>query len=170
MTEKANQSWVHVRRKVARLGEPHVRPLVDLADEIAAARRLEAGSVPYPDPDHGGIGAEVLFILTSPGNKARKGTGSGLLSLENDDDGAARCHREAEHVGLEWSQMVHWNLVPFPIANERRPSVSDCNDGVYWLPQVLALLQELRVVVLLARIFREAAGSDLGRVLSGVVG
>jgi hypothetical protein len=147
--ERANASVVHVRRKKLRLHEPHVAPLVQLADAIAAARRLAPGDVPYPDPDHGGVGAEALFLLTSPGPGAKQDSGSGLLSLENADSGAARCHHQTARVGLAWSRVVHWNVVPFPIKRERHPSRAEIDDGAYWIPSLLSLLPDLRVVVLL---------------------
>lgn len=149
--EKANIGNVHVRRKVARLGQPHIAPLVHLADGIARSRGLAAGSVPYPDPDHGGTHAEVLFLLTSPGNGARADTGSGLLSLENNDEGAARCHRETDRVGLKWGQVVHWNVVPFPTVRQS-PTRSEIDGGAYWLHSLLGMLHSLRVVVLLGAV------------------
>lgn len=149
--ERANSSVVHVRRKKARLSDPHVAPLVQLADGIGRIRGLRPGAVPYPDPDHGGVGAQVLFVLTSPGPGARKDSGSGLLSLENDDEGAARCHRELSRVGLTWSEVVHWNIVPFPVRNDRGPTGTEVRDGAYWMPPLLSLLHHLRVVVLLGR-------------------
>ena len=162
--ERANRSVVHVRRKKTRLGELHIRPLVQLADGIGRLRGLAPGEVPYPDPDHGGAGAEVLFILTSPGSGATQGSGSGLLSLENDDDGAERCHREVSRVGLAWSQLVHWNLVPFPVRG-RNPTAAEVRDGAYWIPALLTLLPEVRVVVLLGRLPETAweEDDDLGR-------
>lgn len=142
-------SVVHVRRKKARLHERHVAPLTRLADAIAAARGLPAGDVPYPDPDHGGVHARVLFLLTAPGPGAKTHTGSGLLSLENNDPGAARCHRETDRVGLAWSEVVHWNVVPFPIKLERSPTSAEIVAGSRWIPDLLARLEEVRVVVLL---------------------
>lgn len=51
-----------VAAKYARIREPHVAPLSDLADKIAAAEGLPAGAVPYPDPDFGGILARALCL------------------------------------------------------------------------------------------------------------
>lgn len=156
-------SVVHVRRKKSRLDEPHVTRLTELADGIALTRGLAKGDVPYPDPDHGGTRAEVLFLLTAPGPGARRDGGSGLLSLENNDEGAARCHRETARVGLTWAQVVHWNVVPFPIRHERRPSELEIAGGMYWMPTLLARLDNLRVVVLLGVVAENAwEDGDLG--------
>ena len=45
----------------ARLNEPHVAPLVTLADDIARSRGLPTGvgAVPYPDPDGAGVHGSV---------------------------------------------------------------------------------------------------------------
>jgi hypothetical protein len=68
-----------VAAKHARVREPRVAPLSDLADKIAAAEGLPSGAVPYPDPDFGGIHAGALFLLDNPGLRATIGTGgSGL--------------------------------------------------------------------------------------------
>lgn len=156
-------SAVHVRRKLGRLQEPHIARLTTLADGIAVSHGLTKGDVPYPDPDHGGTDAEVLFLLTAPGPGARRCIGSGLLSLENDDAGAARCHRETDRVGLKWSQVVHWNVVPFPIKDERKPSGVEIAGGAYWLPALLARLDNLRVVVLLGVVAQTAwEDADVG--------
>ncbi|MDJ0007455.1 hypothetical protein QNA16_06260, partial [Gordonia alkanivorans] len=49
-----------VRAKLARIWEPHVAPLNELANRIADAEGLPHGHVPYVDPDAGGIRARML--------------------------------------------------------------------------------------------------------------
>lgn len=153
MTEKANADVDHVRVKRMSLRERHVAELVNLADRIATQQGVPLGDVPYPDPDHGGVDASVLFVLTAPSPRSMRSTGgSGLLSLENDDNTAARSHREIDAVGLPWDRLVHWNAVPFPPADGDVPSTREISIGAGWLRQLLPLLPQLRVVVLLGRV------------------
>ena len=91
-----------------------------LADEIAAARGLPRGAVPYPGPAFGGVHARALVLLEAPGPATDIGKGSGLLSLENDDPTAARAYRTA---GLDVARCVHWNLVPRPTAGYEAPTL-----------------------------------------------
>lgn len=76
-----------VAAKVARIDEPHVKPLNAVVREINDARG--AGSVPWFDPDGGGANARILFLLECPGPKATQRKGSGLISADNDDPTAA---------------------------------------------------------------------------------
>lgn len=77
--------------KKRHLREPHVLPFTLLADSIADAEGMDRGLVPYVDPQLGGVDARVLVLLDNPSTKAEAGTGSGLLSLENDDRTAKNC-------------------------------------------------------------------------------
>ena len=74
-----------VDAKMARIREPHVLALNELADAIADYYDLPRGHIPYVDPDVGGVNARMLVLLDNPSSKAKAGTGSGLLSLDNDD-------------------------------------------------------------------------------------
>ncbi|QQQ75485.1 uracil-DNA glycosylase [Saccharothrix sp. 6-C] len=167
MPARANRLSAVVRAKHARLSEPHIAPFVALADEIAAARGLTPGEVPYPDPEFAGTAAQALVLLQSPGPKTSKTTGSGLLSLENDDPSAQRCYDEYRRAGLDWHQVLHWNTVPWPTASTD-PSGKDLRDARPWLPRLLALLPEIKAVLLLGRVardeWRRAATTELTRM------
>lgn len=89
-----NADPVVVEEKKRRIRAPHVEQLNDLADRIADAEGLPLGYVPYADPDLGGVEARMLVLLDNPSTKAEAGTGSGLLSLDNNDRTARNC-REA---------------------------------------------------------------------------
>ncbi len=158
MTVKANKNPSHRDAKLGRIREPHVAPLNALADKIATARGVLAGAVPYVDPDLGGIHAHVLGIAANPGpmtDRAAQG-GSGMLSLENNDESAAFCHREYARVGVSWSAIVHWNAVPFP-TRTRTPTAAEKREGLPWLPRFLALfdLAAVRVVVLFGNLAQD---------------
>ena len=81
MPNGRNADPVVVAQKMARIRDPHVRPLNALADRVADSTGLPHGHIPYVDPDQGGIKARVLVLLDNPSTKAAAGTGSGLLSL-----------------------------------------------------------------------------------------
>lgn len=154
MTARANADPAHLAAKRARLAEAHVAALVGLADQIAAARGLARGDVPYPDPDSAGVDARALFLLSTPGPKAKAGEGSGLLSIENNDPTAARCYRTLQAAGLPYSRCVSWNAVPWPTAG-RTPTTGEMTAARPWLARLLDLLPELRAVVLLGRVAQD---------------
>lgn len=58
----------------------------------------------------------MLVRLDNPSTKAESGTGSGLLSLDNDDRTARNCREAYERHGVSHADVVHWNVVPFPVA------------------------------------------------------
>lgn len=161
MTARANASRHVVAAKRARLEEPHVAPLVKLADEIAATRGLPRGAVPYPDPMFGGIHTRALVLLEAPGSATEIGKGSGLLSLENDDATAARAFHAYQAAGLEIARCLHWNLVPWPTAGYRTPTGTEQTAARPWLPRLLALLPDLRVVVLLGKVAQQGWGPGI---------
>jgi hypothetical protein len=142
----------------ARLWEPHVAPLVDLADRIAAARGLRRGKVPYPDPIFGGVDAEALVLLQNPflGDDFGSG-GSGLVSLENPELVAHELWRVYDQVGLEPSYVVHWNAVPWfcGVSYGAVPSTEDRVAAQPYLGPFLELLPNLRVVLLFGHVAEE---------------
>lgn len=86
--------------KHAHIRDRHVAPINALADRVADAEGFPRGRVPYVDPQLGGADAEVLALLDNPSTKAEAGTGSGLLSLENDDPTARNCAKAYNNFGL----------------------------------------------------------------------
>jgi hypothetical protein len=64
--------------RLARLDEPHVRPLMDLLGSWETAGR----SFPNIDPMNGGVNARVLFLQETPGPKA---VGTRFVSRSNPD-------------------------------------------------------------------------------------
>ena len=104
-----------VAEKIRRIRDPHVKPLNDLADRIADAEGLPHGHVPYVDPDQSGIKARMLVLLDNPSTKAEAGTGSGLLSLDNNDRTARNVREAYARHGVRHNDVVHWNVAPFPV-------------------------------------------------------
>lgn len=140
-----------VDEKMRRIRDPHVQPLNDLADRIADAEGLPHGYVLYVDPDVGGVGARMLVLLDNPSTKAEAGTGSGLLSLDNDDWTARNIREAYARHGVDWSDVVHWNVVPFPIAGVKNgPSTAgERKRAAHWTREVVGLLTDLEIVLLL---------------------
>ena len=156
-----------VASKMARIRNPHVQPLNDLADRIADSVGLPHGHVPYVDPDQGGIGARVLVLLDNPSTKAEAGTGSGLLSLDNDDRTARNCREAYARHGVPWSQVVHWNVVPFPVAGVKNggSTATERARAVRWTREFVDQCPDLEAVLLLGAAARDGwarAGIDRG--------
>lgn len=128
----------------------HVAPIQTLVDQIRQERDTE--SVPYVDPDSGGVHACVLFILESPAAPAA--LGSGMLSPDNDDETAANMWRLYERSGLPRNAALHWNAVPWYVGDgDREKSVKshEVLAGARWLDRLLDQLPELRLVVTMGK-------------------
>jgi uracil-DNA glycosylase len=155
---RAHRDPAVVAAKHARLAEPHVAPLVALADAIANASS-GPGTVPYPDPTFAGIRARALFLLETPAAKAAASTGgSGLLSLDNDDLTAETLYDAYQTAGLERSRTLHWNAVPWIVPGRERSALSSTHvpQAQAWLVQLISLLPDLRVVIAVGGVARDA--------------
>ncbi|MFB8003467.1 uracil-DNA glycosylase [Nocardia sp. NPDC056000] len=139
--------------RMSRIRQPHVAPINALADEIARARALEPGTVPYVDPDQGGIHARALVLLDNPSTMAEAGTGSGLLSLDNNDATARNCREAYDRHGVSWKNVVHWNVCPFPTSNTKNGGshVWELKAGVVWTRRLVDLLPDLTIVLPLGK-------------------
>jgi hypothetical protein len=134
--------------------EPHVAPLQEFADRLAAARGLPPGAVPYANPDGGGIGARVLLLLNDPGPKAVvNGGGSGMLTIDNDDPTSRQQRKAVRETGLRLATAVHWNGIPWPVAASSRSG--QVRHGAVALAELLELLPDLRGMVTLGRFARQ---------------
>nr|WP_073366431.1 uracil-DNA glycosylase [Rhodococcus jostii] len=140
----------HLSAKRARVWEPHVAPINHLADQIADAEGIPRGHVPYVDPDSGGILARALVLLDNPSRKAKAGSGSGLLSLDNDDRTAWTCRLAYEAAGVDRRSVVHWNACPFPTASKKSGSLdSERARAARWTRDLVTLCTKLEFVLLL---------------------
>lgn len=127
--------------KLLRIREAHVAPLNELADTIADVRGLPRSHIPYVDPDCGGVHAHAPVRLDNPSTNAQAGTGSGLLSL--DDDRTARNLREAyQRHDIAWRDVVLWNVVPFPVAGKNGGSTAaERRQGAPWIREARRLMR-----------------------------
>lgn len=146
-----------VADKMSRIRSPHVQPINDLADLIALTEGFGKGEVPYVDPDTGGIDARMLVLLDNPSTKAESGSGSGLLSLDNDDRTARNCREAYQRHGVQISDVVHWNVVPFPVAGVKNGGSTPAERvrGERWTREIVAMLPQLEIVLLLGAAARD---------------
>lgn len=146
-----------VALKHAHIRDPHVAPINALADRVADSEGIARGLVPYLDPQMGGVEATVLALLDNPSTKAEAGTGSGLLSLENDDLTARFCAQRYNGFGLNPGEVVHWNAAPAPVSGARNGASTPAERvrGARWLHELLDLLPNLQVVLLMGRNARD---------------
>ncbi|MFL0289349.1 uracil-DNA glycosylase [Mycobacterium sp. SMC-21] len=146
-----------VEQKKRRIRDSHVKPLNDLADRIADAEGLPHGHVPYVDPDVGGVNARMLVLLDNPSTKAEAGTGSGLLSPDNDDWTARNIREAYDRHGVDHSHVVHWNVVPFPVAGVKNggSTATERIRAARWTREVVELLPNLEIVLLLGGAARD---------------
>jgi len=112
---RQNKDATAVERRRSRLGEPHVKEINALVEELR--RERDDDSIPYVDPDSGGVNARVLVLKQDPGPKSLPGTGSGMLSWANDDPAASTFAAITGEVGLPWSYLVPWNAIPWKPSN-----------------------------------------------------
>jgi len=130
-----------------RLAEPHMAPLTHLVDEMRAENRL-VGEIPYFDPEDGGVDARVLFLLEAPGPRA---VTSGFISRNNPDPTARNFLRLLKEAGIAREISILWNIVPWYIGTGkqiRAARASDIRAGQKYLRRLLALLSNLKAVVL----------------------
>jgi hypothetical protein len=131
-----------------RRSEDHVAPLVQFADALGAERGLPSGTVPYVDPDGGGVHSRVLFLLNDPGDGAQSGTGgSGMLTMLNEDQTSRKQRAAVEASGLERSVAMHWNAVPWPVPKGTAPK--HVSAGGRSLVRLVELLPDLRGILAL---------------------
>jgi len=146
-----------VAEKIRRIRDPHVKPLNDLADRIADAEGLPHGHVPYVDPDQSGIKARMLVLLDNPSTKAEAGTGSGLLSLDNNDRTARNVREAYARHGVRHNDVVHWNVAPFPVVGVKNggSTPAERQRAAQWTREVVALLPNVEIVLLLGAAARD---------------
>ncbi|MCI3276732.1 uracil-DNA glycosylase [Streptomyces cylindrosporus] len=135
--------------------EPAVRPLNDWVEKLRG--RLGVGeAVPWFDPACGRVGARSLFLLEAPGQKSMgaevelRRTGSGIISVDNDDQTAQNCWTLRAEAGLPYHESVHWNVVPWYLGSADRvaaPKRTEIQGAAPFLHEVIAMVPALEVVV-----------------------
>ena len=89
-------------------------------------------------------------MLDNPSTKAQAGTGSGLLSPDNDDRTARNLREAYESHNIAWKDVVHWNAVPFPVANSDGGSTrGEQREGARRIIEFVRRCPNLKMVLLL---------------------
>lgn len=119
----------------------HVEPINRLVDELRNGNDF----VPYVAPVNGGTKARLLAVLRDPGPKTQGDTGSGMLSIENDDPTAERYSTFLSAAGIKVGDLLPWNIYPWYI--NANPTPQQLQHGLEPLRRVLDLLGNLKVVM-----------------------
>jgi len=131
--------------KLQRIRERRVAPLNAFVDELRARR---GGTIPYLDPDWGGVDALILFVLLRPGPRAAE---SGFLSVENHDLSARYMLELLREACISIEAAAVWNIVPWYGARSEPVSPDDLREGAGYLNRLLPMLPRLQSLVLVGR-------------------
>ncbi|GAA4728585.1 hypothetical protein [Actinomycetospora chibensis] len=128
---------VHAERW-ARRYDGTVGPLNRWVDHV---RDTTYENIPYFDPASAGAGAHVLVLLQDPSGEAEEG--SGFVSKHNNDPTAHNTNIATERAKLGYDISLHWNVVPWWVANTAKPVRSLWKESVRAQPYMVELLEML---------------------------
>ena len=124
----------------------------NLLDSLAQEIRAQfPGKVPNFDENGGTETSEILFLLEAPGPIAALEKGSKKVSLDTNDGSARRLKMQVEDSGLQQSDIVIWNIVPWYLGDGKSidtAKVTDIAKARPFLEKLLGILTKLRFVVL----------------------
>ena len=127
-----------------RLNDQHVQPLMTYIEQM----RADGLIVPNVDPDNGGVNANALFLLESPGPKA---VGTMYVSRNNPAPSAQNIGKALDAAGFRSSDILLWNVVPQCISTvdqNKRVSYTQIAEAVPHTQAFIDLLPSLKVVIL----------------------
>ena len=117
---------------------------------FAQALEAEKGKpIPRFDPLDGGNRARLLVLMESP---SRRGIERGYASSDNPTPTGRRMRETFAAAGIRREDRVIWNAVPWYLGDDRKgrnPTAAELREGALYLPPLLKLLPELRVVLTL---------------------
>src|SRR5258708_31328935 len=146
------------------LSAAHVLPLMDLV----RALRAQGYQVPNVDPYDGGIYAQALFLLESPGPQA---VGTQFISRDNPDPSAKNMSRSLDQAGFKRSQTFLWNVVPYCVSTleqKRNATPAQVRCAAADTQLFIDCLRELKVVIFCGR--RAQGAQQCLRLPTGVHG
>jgi hypothetical protein len=127
--------------RLLHLRDSHVLPLTILIEKMR-----DRGKVPHIDPRDGGIKAQVLIFLETPGPKAV----NGFVSRDNDDPTARNFKNICEEVGLCREVTALWNVVPQCLSTPTKsvnPKRADIRAAIDDTRRFIAEFKGLRAIV-----------------------
>jgi uracil-DNA glycosylase len=132
-------------------------PLERLVKQIRVEQKLDV-EVPGFDPHNGNEKAHFLFVLEAPGPQA---VASKIISFDNPDPTASNFRSQLKLAGIEREDIALWNIVPWYIGNKKKSKIRaavnlDIKEGEKYLIQVIALMPELKCIVLVGGAARRA--------------
>ena len=148
--------------RIEMLRLPHILPLVSYLNSMKN-ERWNGFEIPMFDPCDGGINAKALFLLEAPGPKAVK---SGFISRNNPDPSAKNMNKLLLESGFKREEMLLWNIVPWYVGTSQRirtVKISDIEQALPFLKRLLALLKELKVIILVGK-KAQRAGSRISKI------
>lgn len=98
-------------------------------------------NVPYLDPASATDGARVLVLMQDPASEAEDR--SGFVSKHNNDPAAYNLYRATERAKLDYGISLHWNVVPWWVANTAKPTRSLYREADHALPYLAAMIDLL---------------------------
>ncbi len=127
--------------------------MLTLTSLVETMRQAKGSGYDIPDfdPLDGGTSARVLFLLEAPGPKAIT---SGFVSRNNPDETAKNFYVLNQEAGINRSDAIVWNAVPWYIgsASKIRPAKrSDVQEAHQWLNALVAQLTSLQYVVFVGK-------------------
>lgn len=129
--------------KKALLQEPNIAAVTQLCEELMEKR--PGSKVPYIDPIHDEDECRIISLQVSPG----KGTESGFVSLQNDDDAARRATSIYELAELDPRYLMPWNAYPW-VRDPELPSalnVQEKTAGLRPFRQFLTINKRVSAVI-----------------------
>lgn len=139
------------RARNAYLDQHHVTPLTAY---VRVLRAEDIGYVPSFDPFDGGTTARRLFLMEKPEPRTDPNhpvkAGSGFISRDNDDPTAEAVFTFMMEAGIARRDTVLWNGIPW-WNGSTAISAAEWKKGLNRLDSLLALLPELRAVVMVGK-------------------
>lgn len=119
----------------------HITEINKYIDELSKESWL-----PYVAPHYGGKDARLLSVLSDPGPKTCEDSGSGFLSMENDDPTAERIFNFFLEAGIGSSDIVPWNAYPWYI--NAKPSTNQLKLRITRWLNIIRMMPKLKVIML----------------------
>lgn len=146
----------NVLPRLALLTAPHMAALEAFRENLERDGR----SVPHFDPFDGGVEAELLILLETPGPSTSPVR---FVSIDNPTGTAANLRRFLTAAGIVRTRIILWNIVPWLSPRRQRPTVPDIKAGVAQSLDLLENLPRLRAIVPAGRTANALTPFVLGR-------